>query len=58
MKENSTQILEDLRALLSKKRNEYIDASNKNEIGSPYYLYCKGKIDLINDMISYLSEKI
>lgn len=46
-------ILEDLRKILSKKRNKYNDAKNEHEIDSPYYHYCCGKIDMIDEIIGY-----
>ena len=51
------QILEDFRKLLTQKQNEYIDAMNKYGSDS-YYDYCRGKKDLIEDIIAYLADKL
>jgi hypothetical protein len=42
--------------LLKEKRNAYVDAMNENEVGSPYWNYCRGKKDIIEDILAYVSE--
>ena len=49
-------ILEDLRKILNEKRNEYNDAKNIHEVDSHYYHYCRGKIDMIDEVIGYLGS--
>jgi len=49
-------ILEDLIKILSEKRNEYNDAKNIHEVDSHYYHYCRGKIDMIDEVIGYLGS--
>lgn len=49
-------ILEDLRKILNEKRNEYNDVKNDHEANSPYYHYCCGKIDMIDEIIGYLGS--
>ena len=51
------EILESLRKFLSLKRNEYIDKMNEYCMGE-YYNYCRGKKDLIEDIIGYLADKL
>ena len=42
--------------LLKEKRNAYTDAMNENEEGTPYWIYCRGKKDIIEDILAYISE--
>lgn len=56
MKPYMQLIFEDLRKILNEKRNEYNDAKNDHEVDSPYYHYCRGKIDMIDEVISYLGS--
>lgn len=46
-------ILEDFIKLLNVKRNEYDEAKNAHEVDSPYYHYCRGKIDMIDEIIGH-----
>lgn len=51
------KVLEKFRKLLLQKRNEYID--KMNEYGSDsYYDYCRGKKDLIEDIVAYLANEL
>ena len=51
------KVLEKFRKLLLQKRNEYI--AKMNEYGSDsYYDYCRGKKDLIEDIIAYLANEL
>ena len=51
------KVLENFRKLLSQKRNEYI--AKMNEYGSDsYYDYCRGKKDLIEDIVAYLANEL
>ncbi len=43
-------------SLLKEKRNAYVDAINENEIGTPYWNYCRGKKDMIEDILSCIYE--
>ena len=47
------EILEKLKKELSEKKNEYYLTLLKYDSG-PYHQYCKGKLDLLNDIINYL----
>ena len=47
-------ILEDLRKILNEKRNENNDAKNDYEVDSHGYNYFSGKVDMIDEVISYL----
>lgn len=49
------QILCKLRQILNQKRNEYIDVMNEHETGSPYWNYCKGRKEMIEDIINFTS---
>ena len=51
------EVLEKFRKLLEQKRNEYIDAMNKYGSDS-YHDYCRGKKDLIEDIIAYLAGEL
>ena len=42
--------------LLREKRNAYVDAMNENEIGTPYWNYCRGKRDILDDILVYIFE--
>lgn len=42
--------------LLKEKHNAYVDAMAKNEEGTPYWNYCRGKKDIIEDILAYISE--
>ena len=44
--------------LLNVKRNAYIDAINENKDNISYYQYCRGRKEMIEDIITYISEKI
>ena len=55
---NAKDILSNLREILNKKRNEYIDMINKTDSSSPYYQYCKGKKDMIEDVMMFLANEI
>ena len=51
------EVLEKFRKLLLQKRNEYI--AKMNEYGSDsYYDYCRGKKDLIEDIVAYLANEL
>ena len=51
------KVLENFRKLLLQKRNEYI--GKMNEYGSDsYYDYCRGKKDLIEDIVAYLANEL
>jgi hypothetical protein len=51
------KVLEKFRKLLAQKRNEYI--AKMNEYGSDsYYDYCRGKKDLIEDIVAYLANEL
>lgn len=50
------EILESLKKILFTKRNEYADKMNEYCIGE-YYNYCRGKKDLIEDIINFIEEK-
>lgn len=51
------KVLEKFRELLLQKRNEYI--TKMNEYGSDsYYDYCRGKKDLIEDIVAYLANEL
>lgn len=51
------KVLEKFRKLLLQKRNEYI--AKMNEYGSDsYYDYCRGKRDLIEDIVAYLANEL
>ena len=49
-------ILEDLRKILNEKRNENNDAKNDYEVASHGYNYFCGKVDMIDEVISYLGS--
>lgn len=51
------KVLEKFRELLLQKRNEYINKMNEYSSDS-YYDYCRGKKDLIEDIIAYLADKL
>lgn len=42
--------------LLKEKRNAYANMMNENEDGTPYWNYCRGKKDIIEDILAYISE--
>ena len=51
------KVLENFRKLLLQKRNEYIAKMNEYESDS-YYDYCRGKKDLIEDIVAYLANEL
>lgn len=51
------EILKDLSDILRTKRNEYTDLLNKYDPEDPYYNYCRGKKDMIEDIVAYLAGK-
>lgn len=48
--------MEDLIAILKEKCNEYVNMMNEHEVGTPYWNYCRGKKDMIEDVLVYVSE--
>jgi len=50
------EILENLRKLISKKRNEYIEVMQQHETDSPYYNYCRGKKDMLEDILGLVNQ--
>lgn len=51
------EVLEKFRKLLLQKRNEY--TAKMHEYGSDsYYDYCRGKKDLIEDIVAYLDNEL
>jgi len=42
--------------LLKEKHNTYVNTINENEVGTPYWNYCRGKKDMIEDILAYVSE--
>lgn len=48
------EILKDLKEILNTKCNEYGDLIKKYNPEHPYYNYCRGKKDMIDDIIAYL----
>lgn len=51
------KVLEKFRKLLLQKRNEYITKMNEYSSDS-YYDYCRGKKDLIEDIVAYLANEL
>jgi len=51
------EVLEKFRVLLGQKRNEYNKLINEYGQGE-YYDYCRGKRDLIDDIIAYLADEL
>lgn len=51
------EILENLRKLISQKRNEYIEVMQQHENTSPYYHYCKGKKDMLEDILGFIANQ-
>jgi len=44
--------------LLKEKYDAYVKALNENEPGSSYWNYCRGKKDMIKDILAYVSENL
>lgn len=48
--------MEDFIVMLKEKYDEYVNMMNKHEVGTPYWNYCCGKKDMIEDILTYVSE--
>ena len=52
------EILESLRKLINQKRNEYISTMQQYGNDSPYYHYCRGKKDMLEDITAYIASQL
>jgi len=48
--------IEKLINILKDKCNEYEDVIENYEVDTPYWHYCRGKKDMIEDILAYISE--
>ena len=52
------EVLDNLIELLNVKRNAYIDAINENKDNNSYCQYCRGRKEMIEDVLTYISENL
>ena len=53
-KEENDNLIE----LLNVKRNAYIDSINENKDNNSYCQYCRGRKEMIEDVLTYISENL
>lgn len=47
---------EKLMSVLRDKHDKYTNVMNEYEDGTPYWNYCRGKKDMIEEIFAYISE--